>query len=108
MDFILTQFAGFGAAFTALVVDPLTYVYLISSVFLGISFGALPGLTATLAVTILTGFFGNKIPLDYSLIALLGAFLFSLAFPYLEAALIEPANYGKKNDDGSHDPIPMW
>lgn len=75
MDFVLTQLAGFGGAFVALVVDPLTYAYLIVSVFLGITFGALPGLTATLAVTILTGFFGNKIPLDYSLIALLGAYV---------------------------------
>ncbi len=75
MDFVLSQLAGFGGAFAALVLDPLTYVYLIISVFLGITFGALPGLTATLAVTILTGFFGNKIPLDYSLIALLGAYV---------------------------------
>jgi len=75
MDFVLTQLSGFGGAFVALALDPLTYVYLILSVFLGITFGALPGLTATLAVTILTGFFGNKIPLDYSLIALLGAYV---------------------------------
>lgn len=75
MDFILTQLSGFGGAFWALVIDPLTYIYLIISVFLGITFGALPGLTATLAVTILTGFFGNKVPLDYSLIALLGAYV---------------------------------
>ena len=75
MEFLISQLAGFGAAFAALVADPLTYIYLIASVFLGITFGALPGLTATLAVTILTGFFGNKIPLDYSLIALLGAYV---------------------------------
>ncbi len=75
MEFVFSQLAGFGEAFVALVIDPLTYVYLIVSVFLGITFGALPGLTATLAVTILTGFFGNKIPLDYSLIALLGAYV---------------------------------
>lgn len=75
MDFILTQLWGFGGAFLSLISDPLTYAYLIVSVFLGITFGALPGLTATLAVTILTGFFGNKIPLDYSLIALLGAYV---------------------------------
>ncbi|MDB6176343.1 tripartite tricarboxylate transporter permease [Paracoccus sp. Z330] len=75
MDFLLSQLIGFGGAFVALVSDPLTYLYLIGSVFLGITFGALPGLTATLAVTILTGFFGNKIPLDYSLIALLGAYV---------------------------------
>ncbi|MFD0908415.1 tripartite tricarboxylate transporter permease [Ruegeria arenilitoris] len=71
----MSQLAGFGHAFAALVADPLTYLYLVFSVFLGITFGALPGLTATLAVTILTGFFGNKIPLDYSLIALLGAYV---------------------------------
>lgn len=75
MDFVFGQLVGFGAALADLVVDPLTYVYLVASVFLGIVFGALPGLTATLAVTILTGFFGNKIPLDYSLIALLGAYV---------------------------------
>ncbi|MEM6712303.1 MAG: tripartite tricarboxylate transporter permease [Pseudomonadota bacterium] len=75
MEFILSQLSGFSAALGNLVVDPLTYVYLVCSVFLGITFGALPGLTATLAVTILTGFFGNKIPLDYSLIALLGAYV---------------------------------
>ncbi|WP_417522548.1 tripartite tricarboxylate transporter permease [Marinovum sp.] len=75
MEFVLSQLTGFGFAFAALVSDPLTYAYLIASVFLGITFGALPGLTATLAVTILTGFFGNKIPLDYALIALLGAYV---------------------------------
>ena len=75
MEFVLTQLSGFGGAFLSLASDPITYVYLISSVFLGIVFGALPGLTATLAVTILTGFFGNKIPLDYSMIALLGAYV---------------------------------
>ena len=75
MDFLLTQLSGFGGAFYDLSSDPVTYLYLISSVFLGIVFGALPGLTATLAVTILTGFFGNKIPLDYALIALLGAYV---------------------------------
>lgn len=75
MDFVIAQLSGFGGAFWTLIIDPLTYIYLIVSVFLGITFGALPGLTATLAVTILTGFFGNKIPLDYSLIALLGAYV---------------------------------
>ena len=75
MEFLITQLAGFGGAFLALIVDPLTYIYLIISMLLGITFGALPGLTATLAVTILTGFFGNKVPLDYSLIALLGAYV---------------------------------
>lgn len=75
MDFLLTQLSGFGGAFYDLASDPITYLYLFSSVFLGIVFGALPGLTATLAVTILTGFFGNKIPLDYALIALLGAYV---------------------------------
>ncbi|GAA6209089.1 tripartite tricarboxylate transporter permease [Cognatishimia sp. WU-CL00825] len=75
MEFVFSQLAGFGVAMVDLVVDPLTYIYLITSVFLGITFGALPGLTATLAVTILTGFFSNKIPLDYSLIALLGAYV---------------------------------
>ena len=75
MDFVFTQLAGFGDTFLSLALDPLTYAYLIVAVFLGITFGALPGLTATLAVTILTGFFGHQVPLDYSLIALLGAYV---------------------------------
>lgn len=75
MDFLTTQLVGFGDAFLTLIFDPWSYVYITASMFLGIVFGALPGLTATLAVTILTGFFGNKIPLDYSLIALLGAYV---------------------------------
>ncbi|MEM9788084.1 MAG: tripartite tricarboxylate transporter permease, partial [Pseudomonadota bacterium] len=75
MEFFVTQLVGFGAQFIDLVTDPIAYIYIVTSVFLGIVFGALPGLTATLAVTILTGFFGNKIPLDYSLIALLGAYV---------------------------------
>ncbi|MEM6939559.1 MAG: tripartite tricarboxylate transporter permease [Pseudomonadota bacterium] len=75
MEFIWTQIAGFGGALAALALDPVTYPYLVASVFLGIVFGALPGLTATLAVTILTGFFGNKFPLDHALIALIGAYV---------------------------------
>ncbi|MEM6984948.1 MAG: tripartite tricarboxylate transporter permease [Pseudomonadota bacterium] len=72
---IAEQLAAFGGVFLGLVSDPVTYAYLASSVFLGITFGALPGLTATLAVTILTGFFGNKIHFDYALIALVGAYV---------------------------------
>lgn len=75
MEFIIAQLSGFGISLFGLVIDPTTYIYLIPSVFLGIVFGALPGLTATLAVTILTGFFGNKFPLDQALIALIGAYV---------------------------------
>lgn len=75
MDFVLNQLAGFAGSLVSLVIDPITYLYLIPAVFLGIVFGALPGLTATLAVTILTGFFGNKFPLDQALIALIGAYV---------------------------------
>ena len=75
MDFLAAQLAGFGGSLLALVTEPVTYFYLIPAVFLGIVFGALPGLTATLAVTILTGFFGNKFPLDQALIALIGAYV---------------------------------
>lgn len=73
--FVASQFASFTSSLIGLASDPITYVYLVSSVFLGIIFGALPGLTATLAVTILTGFFGNKFPLEQSLIALIGAYV---------------------------------
>lgn len=75
MDFVISQLVGFGSALSGLILDPITYVYLVPSVFLGIVFGALPGLTATLAVTILTGFFGNKFPLDQALIALIGSYV---------------------------------
>ncbi|MBK0398290.1 tripartite tricarboxylate transporter permease [Limibaculum sp. M0105] len=75
MDYFVAQLAGFWGAFTGLVLDPVTYLYMLSAMILGIVFGALPGLTATLAVTILTGFFGNKVPIDYALIALLGAYV---------------------------------
>lgn len=75
MDFVLTQLGAFAGSLHMLASDPMTYLYLIVSVFLGIVFGALPGLTATLAVTILTGFFGNKFPLEQSLIALIGAYV---------------------------------
>ncbi|MEM7170574.1 MAG: tripartite tricarboxylate transporter permease [Pseudomonadota bacterium] len=75
MDFVLAQLSGFSSSIVELASDPITYPYLIISVFLGIVFGALPGLTATLAVTILTGFFGNKLPIEQSLIALIGAYV---------------------------------
>jgi putative tricarboxylic transport membrane protein len=75
MEFVITQLLGFGSSLFGLIIDPVTYAYLIPAVFLGIVFGALPGLTATLAVTILTGLFGNKFPLDQALIALIGAYV---------------------------------
>ncbi|MEQ8830184.1 MAG: tripartite tricarboxylate transporter permease [Alphaproteobacteria bacterium] len=75
MEFVLVQLIAFASSLYTLASDPLTYLYLVASVFLGIVFGALPGLTATLAVTILTGFFGNKFPLEQSLIALIGAYV---------------------------------
>ena len=52
MDFLTTQLVGFGGAFLALILDPWSYVYITASMFLGIVFGALPGLTATLAVAV--------------------------------------------------------
>ncbi|GAB5468299.1 MAG: tripartite tricarboxylate transporter permease [Rhodospirillales bacterium] len=75
MDAALAHFTQFAQSLAALAGDPLTYAYLFGSVALGIVFGALPGLTATLAVTILTGFFSNKFPVEQSLIALIGAYV---------------------------------
>ena len=75
VDFVLQQFGLFATSLAELAIDPVTYIYLFGSVALGIVFGALPGLTATLAVTILTGFFGNKFPVEQSLIALIGAYV---------------------------------
>ena len=75
LSFILHQFENFSTSLFGLATDPITYLYLVGSVALGIVFGALPGLTATLAVTILTGFFGNKFPVEQSLIALIGAYV---------------------------------
>lgn len=75
VDFLLQQFGSFLVVLGELATDPRTYLYLVCSVSLGIVFGALPGLTATLAVTILTGFFGNKFPVDQAMIALIGAYV---------------------------------
>ena len=75
VDFLLQQFGTFLIVLAELATDPVTYLYLICSVSLGIVFGALPGLTATLAVTILTGFFGNKFPVEQAMIALIGAYV---------------------------------
>ena len=75
IEFVLTQFGQFFVALVELTLDPVTYLYLVGSVSLGIVFGALPGLTATLAVTILTGFFGNKFPVEQAMIALIGAYV---------------------------------
>ena len=75
METALANIWLFVAALSDLAGDPVTYLYLILSVLLGIVFGALPGLTATLAVTILTGFFSNKFPVEQSLIALIGAYV---------------------------------
>jgi len=75
METALANIGLFAQALTQLASDPVTYIYLFFSVLLGIVFGALPGLTATLAVTILTGFFSNKFPVEQSLIALIGAYV---------------------------------
>jgi putative tricarboxylic transport membrane protein len=75
IDFVITQFGHFFLELADLALDPVTYLYLFLSVSLGIIFGALPGLTATLAVTILTGFFGNKFPVEQAMIALIGAYV---------------------------------
>ncbi|MEM9782227.1 MAG: tripartite tricarboxylate transporter permease [Pseudomonadota bacterium] len=74
MEGALANAGLFFAALGDLATDPAAYAYLLLSVALGIVFGALPGLTATLAVTILTGFFGNKVPVEQSLIALIGVY----------------------------------
>ncbi len=71
---ILHQFGTFFSIIADLLSDPRNIVLLICSSFLGILFGALPGLTATLGVALLTTL-TYGMPLDTALIALLGMYV---------------------------------
>lgn len=58
------------------IATPHNLVILLGSVFLGIVFGALPGLTATLGVALLTAVtFSLSMPVDASMVALLGVYV---------------------------------
>ena len=69
---LFSQFSTFFGTLIELLADPTNWVLLIFSSFLGIVFGALPGLTATLGVALLTTFAA----LDLLLVGLLGELLF--------------------------------
>ena len=71
---ILQQFGTFFASFAAIFVNPVNLLVLFGSVILGIIFGALPGLTATLGVALLTTV-TYGLDMYTALIALLGIYV---------------------------------
>lgn len=71
---LLEQFAAFFATLGQLLWDPRNVILLILSSFLGIVFGALPGLTATLGVALLTTL-TYGMPVNTALITLLGMYV---------------------------------
>ena len=71
---ILQQFGSFFGNFAAIFVNPVNLLVLFGSVILGIVFGALPGLTATLGVALLTTV-TYGLDMYTALIALLGIYV---------------------------------
>lgn len=71
---LFSQFSTFFGTLIELLADPTNWVLLIFSSFLGIVFGALPGLTATLGVALLTTL-TYGMPLDTALITLLAMYV---------------------------------
>jgi putative tricarboxylic transport membrane protein len=71
---ILEQFGGFFSALAEMLSHPMNWVILIGSSLLGIVFGALPGLTATLGVGLLATL-TYSFDLDVALIALIAMYV---------------------------------
>jgi len=71
---LLDQFATFGTALAELVSAPENWLVLFASTFAGIVFGALPGLTATLGVALLTTL-TYGMPLGTAIVALLAMYV---------------------------------
>jgi putative tricarboxylic transport membrane protein len=71
---LLGQFGTFFGTLAALLANPLNWVLLVGGTILGIVFGALPGLTATLGVALLTTL-TYGLPLGSALIALLAMYV---------------------------------
>jgi putative tricarboxylic transport membrane protein len=71
---ILQQFGTFFGSFAAIFVNPVNLLVLFGSVILGIIFGALPGLTATLGVALLTTV-TYGLDMYTALVALLGIYV---------------------------------
>ncbi|GJL82371.1 MAG: transporter [marine bacterium B5-7] len=71
---LASRFADFFVILVTLLSDPANWVVLMGASILGIVFGALPGLTATLGVALLTTL-TYGMPLDTALIALLGLYV---------------------------------
>ena len=71
---LFSQFSAFFGTLIELLADPTNWVLLMLSSFLGIVFGALPGLTATLGVALLTTL-TYGMPLDTALITLLAMYV---------------------------------
>lgn len=68
------QFVTFAALLLGLVSNPYNWLVLLASTFAGIVFGALPGLTATLGVALLTTL-TYGMPIDTAIIALLAMYV---------------------------------
>jgi len=71
---ILQQFGVFFSAIFSIVTNPVQMLILFGSTLLGIVFGALPGLTATLGVALLTTL-TYGLPLQSAMIALMGMYV---------------------------------
>ena len=71
---ILAQFGAFFAVLFTLLANPFNWVLLIAGTVLGIVFGALPGLTATLGVALLTTL-TYGLPLASAMVALLAMYV---------------------------------
>ncbi|GAB1484126.1 hypothetical protein MASR2M78_29430 [Treponema sp.] len=74
MDTVLHLVGYFFTSFGALLLNPINLFMMFASVFLGIVFGALPGLTATLGVALLTTLTYGLAP-EVAMISLLGVYV---------------------------------
>jgi len=68
------QFGVFFSSLFSIVTNPVQMLLLFGSTLLGIIFGALPGLTATLGVALLTTL-TYGLPLETAMVALLGIYV---------------------------------
>jgi len=74
MMFVLERLGTFFGNLGSLAIDPVSLIILFSATFMGIMFGALPGLTSTLGVALLTTLTYGMGP-EMAMIALLGVYV---------------------------------
>ncbi len=72
--YVIDQFTSFGLSLYATLISPVNILVLVGATLLGIIFGALPGLTATLGVALLTTL-TYGVPTETALIALLSMYV---------------------------------